>query len=80
MTAVEAAILMSSDPAGTKPTKCPICGKVAVEAYRPFCSKRCADIDLGKWFSGSYAIGGQAEDEGDGDDLSRAPDRDDEEH
>jgi len=71
---------MSSDPAGTKPTKCPICGKVAVEAYRPFCSKRCADIDLGKWFSGSYTIGGQAEDEGDGDDLSRAPDRDDEEH
>ena len=62
---------MSSDPAGTKPTKCPICGKVAVEAYRPFCSKRCADIDLGKWFSGSYTIGGRVEDEGDGDDVER---------
>ena len=71
---------MSSDPASTKPTKCPICGKAAVEAYRPFCSKRCADIDLGKWFSGSYAISGRVEDEGDGDDVSRASDRDDEEH
>ena len=34
---------------------CPICKKESVEKYRPFCSKRCADIDLGKWFSGSYA-------------------------
>jgi len=35
---------------------CPICGKKAVEAYRPFCSKRCADIDLGRWLSGSYRV------------------------
>jgi len=35
---------------------CPICGKETAEAYRPFCSKRCADIDLGKWLTGSYAI------------------------
>jgi endogenous inhibitor of DNA gyrase (YacG/DUF329 family) len=35
---------------------CPICKKQADEKYRPFCSKRCADIDLGKWLSGSYAI------------------------
>ncbi|MGR3634673.1 MAG: DNA gyrase inhibitor YacG [Shimia sp.] len=35
---------------------CPICKKDSVERYRPFCSKRCADIDLGKWFDGTYAV------------------------
>lgn len=35
---------------------CPICGKPRVAAYRPFCSKRCADIDLGRWMNGAYAI------------------------
>lgn len=35
---------------------CPTCGKPAVERYRPFCSKRCADIDLHRWLSGAYAI------------------------
>lgn len=35
---------------------CPICTKPANPAYRPFCSRRCADIDLGRWFSESYAI------------------------
>lgn len=35
---------------------CPICNKPAAAKYRPFCSGRCADIDLGKWMSGSYAI------------------------
>ncbi|MBY6002431.1 DNA gyrase inhibitor YacG [Salipiger bermudensis] len=35
---------------------CPICGKPTETKYRPFCSKRCADIDLAKWVSGSYAI------------------------
>ena len=36
--------------------RCPTCGKEAVARYRPFCSKRCADADLGRWFSGAYAI------------------------
>ena len=35
---------------------CPICGKATDPKYRPFCSKRCADVDLSKWFSGSYAV------------------------
>jgi endogenous inhibitor of DNA gyrase (YacG/DUF329 family) len=35
---------------------CPVCEKPAAEAYRPFCSKRCADLDLGRWFSGNYRI------------------------
>ena len=35
---------------------CPICGKPRAQAFRPFCSKRCADIDLGRWFRGDYAV------------------------
>ena len=35
---------------------CPICKLPPVEAYAPFCSKRCADVDLQRWFSGVYAI------------------------
>jgi endogenous inhibitor of DNA gyrase (YacG/DUF329 family) len=35
---------------------CPICGKPAVERFRPFCSGRCKDVDLNRWLSGVYAI------------------------
>ena len=35
---------------------CPICSKPADPAYRPFCSRRCADVDLGRWLNGSYAV------------------------
>ena len=35
---------------------CPICKAETVKAHRPFCSRRCADIDLGKWISGDYAV------------------------
>jgi len=38
---------------------CPICGKATAEAWRPFCSKRCADVDLGRWLRGSYAVPGE---------------------
>ncbi|MCC5976517.1 MAG: DNA gyrase inhibitor YacG [Salinarimonas sp.] len=38
------------------PRPCPICAKMSVERYRPFCSKRCADVDLQRWFTGSYAV------------------------
>jgi len=46
--------------------RCPICGKLAVETYRPFCSKRCADVDLNRWLSGAYAIPGRPEEDEDG--------------
>ena len=36
--------------------RCPICRKPAAPAYRPFCSKRCADVDLQRWLTGGYAI------------------------
>jgi endogenous inhibitor of DNA gyrase (YacG/DUF329 family) len=35
---------------------CPICGKPALQTHRPFCSKRCADVDLNRWLSGAYAV------------------------
>jgi endogenous inhibitor of DNA gyrase (YacG/DUF329 family) len=35
---------------------CPICGRETHASYRPFCSKRCADVDLGRWLTGAYAI------------------------
>jgi hypothetical protein len=36
--------------------KCAICGKPATAEHRPFCSPRCADIDLHRWLSGQYAV------------------------
>ncbi|RYH08037.1 DNA gyrase inhibitor YacG [Tropicimonas sp. IMCC6043] len=35
---------------------CPVCGKAQSARYRPFCSRRCADVDLARWLRGSYAI------------------------
>tara|TARA_B100001939_G_scaffold315415_2_gene300574 strand:- start:28561 stop:28767 length:207 start_codon:yes stop_codon:yes gene_type:complete len=36
--------------------RCPVCDNPVVEKYRPFCSARCADVDLGRWLKGAYAI------------------------
>ena len=45
------------DQPAPRPTKrCPLCGKPALQRFRPFCSKRCADIDLNRWLKGSYAV------------------------
>lgn len=45
---------------------CPICGKPAETKYRPFCSKHCADVDLGRWLKGTYVIPGTPDSEEDG--------------
>ena len=46
---------------------CPICrARAPVEKYKPFCSKRCADVDLHRWLGGVYAIPGKPEEEEDG--------------
>lgn len=42
--------------------KCVICGKPQTAEYRPFCCKRCADVDLNRWLSGGYAIAAEEED------------------
>ena len=46
--------MSSSKPAGRG--KCPICSRPTHTDYRPFCSRRCADVDLSRWLRGSYAI------------------------
>jgi endogenous inhibitor of DNA gyrase (YacG/DUF329 family) len=53
---------------------CAICGKPVVEAYKPFCSKRCANIDLGRWLKSSYAIAGEPVDEAEQAERSRPRD------
>ena len=37
-------------------TVCPICEKPSAPAHKPFCSERCAQVDLGRWLTGSYAL------------------------
>jgi uncharacterized protein len=46
-----------------KSKSCPICGKPAADEIRPFCSKRCRDVDLNRWLSGSYVIPGRDDQE-----------------
>ena len=50
--------------------KCPICGKPSGAEYRPFCSKRCADVDLQRWLSGGYAIPAVEDESGPDEDAS----------
>jgi endogenous inhibitor of DNA gyrase (YacG/DUF329 family) len=45
---------------------CPICGRPAVAATRPFCSTRCANVDLNRWLTGVYAIPGSESQDEDG--------------
>ncbi len=52
---------------------CPVCKKPSDQQFKPFCSKRCADVDLNRWFSGGYAI--PASEEDDPDNESPPPDR-----
>ncbi len=43
-------------PGETAREACPICGKPPEQKTRPFCSRRCADVDLNRWLSGVYAV------------------------
>lgn len=45
---------------------CPICDRTAEPKYRPFCSKRCADVDLARWLGGVYTLD-------EGEDAEEAP-------
>ena len=50
---------MSTDPNVTplrKAVPCPICKESSIREAYPFCSKRCADVDLNRWFKGHYAV------------------------
>lgn len=48
-------------PVGNSTAKCPICKGRVEQRYRPFCSNRCAEIDLGRWLKGQYWIAGSRE-------------------
>jgi hypothetical protein len=56
---------MSEAPKKPEEKACPICGKPRDPLYAPFCSRRCADVDLGRWLKGSYVIPGKPAEEGD---------------
>jgi uncharacterized protein len=60
-----------------KPTRpCPICGKPSSQEHHPFCSARCADIDLNRWLSGAYVIPATPEEEEMAADSDVAPSED----
>jgi endogenous inhibitor of DNA gyrase (YacG/DUF329 family) len=48
---------------GGKARPCPVCGKPATDASRPFCSERCRDVDLNRWLSDSYKIPAKDDDQ-----------------
>lgn len=49
---------MSKSPAKSSGAGCPICGKPSDAKFRPFCSRRCADVDLGRWLGEVYVVPG----------------------
>lgn len=46
--------------------RCPVCGKPAVARYVPFCSRRCAAVDLGRWLTGANVLPGEPVEHDDG--------------
>jgi len=56
--------------------RCPICGRPRAHKYRPFCSARCRDVDLGRWFTEAYTVPA-AEPGYDEDEAPDAPTRED---
>jgi endogenous inhibitor of DNA gyrase (YacG/DUF329 family) len=49
--------------------RCPLCGKAREMRYRPFCSARCANVDLSRWLNGVYAVPAKVEEEEDSFDM-----------
>ena len=63
------------DPPAPRPRahpRCPICRAPTETKYRPFCSRRCSDVDLARWLGGAYAIAGDIEGDEDGDEAAAA--------
>ena len=56
-------------PKGKGRQRCPLCDRPTVHLYRPFCSRRCADVDLGHWIIGSYRIETEEPPDGDEDET-----------
>jgi len=60
-------------PQEPKAPRCPICRRAASKDYRPFCSRRCADVDLSRWLSGAYVVAAVSADEDEDGDAGNAP-------
>lgn len=59
---------MSAEPVRLRLKRpCPICGKASHQKFHPFCSNRCAQVDLNRWLGGNYAIPAAEQDVPDGD-------------
>lgn len=73
----EAATLGSIKPPSSAPPsfkgKCPVCSAPAEYATRPFCSRRCADVDLSRWLRGGYAIPAAGDTDDESDSLGTQP-------
>lgn len=65
-------IRVMSDASAPTPA-CPICGKPRAQQFRPFCSKRCTDVDLNRWLKGVYAVPVTETDDEDGDKIEDQP-------
>lgn len=61
------------DADATTGKPCPVCRKPALVRYKPFCSRRCADVDLGRWLSGTYAVPAAPDETDDDEDISDEP-------
>ncbi|GGA41042.1 DNA gyrase inhibitor YacG [Pelagibacterium lentulum] len=60
-----------------QPKPCPICNKQSVQVYHPFCSARCADVDLNRWLNGSYVVPGKPSEENGNEQHAYGEDEDD---
>lgn len=62
---------MSGEPVRLRPRRpCPLCGKPSQQKFHPFCSARCANIDLNRWLGGHYAIPAEDQMPPESDDIS----------
>ncbi len=65
--------MAQSKPTSVAQGACPVCRAPTDPDARPFCSRRCADVDLSRWLRGAYAISGDVDDDEDGEDTSVPP-------
>ena len=63
--------MVKADKKNKKSGQCPICKRAPLAGFHPFCSKRCADIDLSRWLGGGYSVPVVELDEKDLDELER---------
>ena len=64
---------MADNVVPLRPSRCPVCGKPARPEHHPFCSARCADVDLNRWLSGAYVIPARPDEESSDDAPAEGP-------